>query len=324
MDLRAHQSWSPAVRSLVARAAGLTDEQLVDFGGFESFVFRAPHPSGPGFLKATWNGRRTPEQILAELHFVEHLADHGARVARPLPFPGGAMVVTVPGELDAFHLSWFAEVPGSCLRTDPWSISMITGWGATLGRMHRLARSYPGPPAGCARSPWDTEYAVATEGDDPELLHASAAVVAQVAELPRSAETFGPMHGDPHHNNIHWDRGVAWVFDFDDMMDFWFVSDLAVALFYETMRAGPTHAQRLTAFRRALTPLLTGYVREHTLDEAQLGQLPLFMKLREVDLRAAVLRSVSPERRTDWHTRFLTESADRLRGGQPALGIQMM
>lgn len=325
MDLRARQSWSPRVRAHVARAAGLGEDELEEVGAFESFVFRAPHPSGTGYLKATWSGRRTPEQILAEVHFVEFLADQGARVARPLAFPGGGLVVTVPGEAHDFHLSWFAEAPGRLLRTEPWSTSMITAWGATLGRLHRLAGAYGGPPEGCARPAWTEEYSRDADpsSDRPEILERYAETVDAVAALPRSPEDFGPMHGDVHHNNVHWERGVPWVFDFDDMMDFWFISDLAVALYYEALRAGPELAQRRAAFERALTPLITGYLSERTLRPEELARLPLFLKLREQDLRAAMLRSVPPASRSEWLRRFLEETAVRITEGQPALGVRV-
>ena len=197
-------------------------------------------------------------------------------------------------------------------------------WGATIGLFHRLARNYPGPPPGCQRSPWTHEYSVSDRAgsDLPEIQAAYAETVARVAALPRTPESFGPIHGDLHQSNLHWtEDDRCHVFDFDDMMDFWFVSDLAVVLYYEAMGAGRHQSDRRAAYARARPLLLEGYHREHTIRDEVLGQIPLFMSLREQDLRAAVLRSVPPSKRTEWHHRFLADTARRIRAGEPALGL---
>jgi len=63
---------------------------------------------------------------------------------------------------------------------------------------------------------------------EPELLGPYEETVAAIRGLPRTAGAFGPMHTDLHSHNIFWVDGEPRVFDFDDMLEFWFVAGLAL------------------------------------------------------------------------------------------------
>ena len=106
------------------------------------------------------------------------------------------------------------------------------------------------------------------------------------------------------------------------MLDFWFVADLSIILYYAMMR--PIWTDNLQAdFVRVHGALMEGYHRQHTLPAASRAALPLFMQLREHALRAVSLRSVPEERRTERWWRYINGATDRIVSGAPPQGLDL-
>lgn len=324
MEMEPHikARFTPDVRAQVAAVVGVSVSALEDLGGFESFVFRLPEHRL--VVKATWSGRRTEAQLGAELHFVNHLADHGAPVCRALPLADGALIGAVPAEGGVFRITAFAEAPGRVLRREDWTEEILRTWGETVGTLHRLSTAYPGPPPPLARPTWEAEHGAYRHilRDEPDMLACFDALLAEVAALPRTPGTFGAVHTDLHRNNLHWQDGRAMVFDFDDMLDFWFASDLAIVLYYGVLNPIWTDS-RQADFERLYPMIMEGYARQHTLPDEAVATIPLFMRLREQVLRAVVLRSIPPDRRPPQQVRYLEAVTARILAGEPALGLRI-
>ncbi|MDZ7685247.1 MAG: hypothetical protein U5O39_09815 [Gammaproteobacteria bacterium] len=93
MDQRAIDAFTPPVRERVFASRDLKAQQLVDLGGFESFVFACE--SRRSILRITHTSHRDADQLLAELEWIADLHHHGAAVCRPLPGPSGELVTPV-------------------------------------------------------------------------------------------------------------------------------------------------------------------------------------------------------------------------------------
>ncbi|MHC4959744.1 MAG: phosphotransferase, partial [Planctomycetota bacterium] len=131
-----------AVRAGVARVVGIATDALVTLGGFESYVYETVVGGQPRIVKATYSDRRTPEQIGAELHFVNYLADGGAPVCRALPLADGDLLGTVPAATGAFFVSAFEKAPGAMLANEERTDEHWIRWGALVGSLHRLSTRY--------------------------------------------------------------------------------------------------------------------------------------------------------------------------------------
>lgn len=323
MEPSVRAQYTSDVRAAVATAVGAAPAGMRDLGGFESFVHEVEIEGRTRIVKATWGGRRTPEEMGAELHFTSYLADAGAAVCRPVALAGGELQCAVPSAGGVFHVTCWTQVPGRSLRRDELVPAVFHPWGALLGRLHRLSAAYPGPPAPFARPSWKSEAEGLTVHmvDEPEIRSRFLALVAELDALPRSRETFGAMHTDPHHGNVFWHAGRPWAIDFEDMVDFWFVADLAIVLFYAVM-SPPPGADRQVLYDAFAGPLWQGYATEHTLPEEARAALPLFLSLREHELRAVVLRSIPAAERSPGWVAFLEESKQRILAGEPALGLR--
>lgn len=312
-----------AVQAAVARLAGVAPEALRLLGGFESFVYEAEVNGEPRILKSTWAGRRTPEQLEAEAHFLRYLADHGAGVCGALPLSTGNFVETVPAEDDAFHVTAFEKAPGEQVLVGEWDHAHFERCGELIGTLHRLATDYTPPPPPAGRPTWESEY-----GEIAGILEREPVMAAhydwifqEIAQLPRERGAFGPMHGDLHSHNMFWHDGRPKAFDFDDMLHFYFVSDLAIVLYYSVLNLA--REERTAHYHAVREPLLRGYAREHALPAWCMNALPLFLALREHTLRAVVIRSVPRGERGEWWDTYIRESKHRVREGRPPLDIQL-
>jgi Ser/Thr protein kinase RdoA (MazF antagonist) len=312
------------VHARVARAVGVDTAALVDIGGFESYVHETVVAGKPRIVRSTWHARRSREELGAELHFIGALADEGVPACRALPLASGELLATAPSEAGAFHICSFEKAPGTMLPREAWTDETFEVWGALAGRMHRVGAAYAGPPPPLRRASWEQEYAEieAIVAADPPFRSALADVLDRIRALPRSRATFGPMHTDLHAHNLFWHEGKPHVFDFDDMLDFWFVADLAIILYYAVMSPIWSCGDRQADYDQAKEALLRGYAREYTLPAGELDTLPLFLDLREQTLRAVIVRSVLPEERSEFWTRYLADAEVRIRAGAPALGLR--
>ena len=323
MEPAVRSQFTDEVHARVARAVGVEPAELAVVGGFESYVHEAVIDGMPHIVRSTWHERRTPEEIGAELHFVGALADAGVPACRALPLANGELLTTVPSEAGAFHVCCFEKAPGGVLERAVWTDETFEIWGALAGQMHRVGATYGGPPAPMRRPTWQEEYAEirAIVDDDPPFREALVGLLGRIEQLPRTPATFGPMHTDLHRHNLFWHEGTPRVFDFDDLLDFWFVADIAIILYYAVMnpiwRADDTQAD----YDRVKAATLRGYAREYELPEGALDTLPLFLDLREHTLHAVIIRSILPEERSESMRRYMVETKARILAGAPALGL---
>jgi len=312
-----------AVHAQVARMVGVAPSELRTLGGFESFVYEADVAGTPRIVKATWHGRRTREEMGAELHFVNYLADGGAPVCRAVPLASGELIETVPATEGAFHVCAFEKARGAQLKREQLTDEIVARWGALVGNLHRLSTSYPGPPLPLRRPTWEIEHAAIERiiVGEPEIHRRFRRIIDAIAQLPRETGAFGAMHTDLHHHNVFWHEGQPRAFDFDDMLDFWFVSDLAIVFYYGVLAPVWHDDDRQADFDRLRAAVLRGYATEHSLPDWSYDALPLFLALREHTLRAVILRSIPESERTPWWQQYLSDATARILEDRPALDL---
>lgn len=216
-----------------------------------------------------------------------------------------------------------AKAPGRVLRREDFTPEVFRAWGAMVGRLHRLSTRYPGPPAPLARPAWEVEVGSLADlvAHEPEAHARFIEVLERLETLARDRDTFGTMHTDLHRHNIHWHEGRMHVFDFEDAIEFWFVSDLAIVLYYAVL-APLDDADPQGCYDAWKGPLLDGYATEHALPAEALDTLPLFLSLREHTLRAVIVRSVPAAERSPWWAQYVERATARILSGEPALGLQ--
>lgn len=309
--------------NMLLRLQELLKAEAIEYlGGFENEVFRLCESGNAKVVRVTANSHRTELQLRAELDFVDYLADQDISVARPVPFPGGEMMVELDpmggGESgDCAELRWvtlFEAAPGGpplAEDLDDEKGALFERLGRLLAAMHTASRSYTPSSAHMVRHSWREDELVNFEkyipAEDEGLLKACLEVRAKVDALPRDDSQFGLVHGDLHQGNFFVHDGEITAFDFDDCSYHWFASDIAMTLYYLRW---PKAASSALVEGTQLAALRRGYETIRKFDERWLEWIPLFFALRDAVLLVSFLMRGSPD--------DLEESAKEIYDGRAA------
>jgi len=129
-------------------------------------------------------------------------------------------------------------------------------------------------------------------------------------------EAFGLVHCDLHFGNFFLEthKQIITLLDFDDCAYGWFVMDIAVPLFdilvLYTARKKEKYGQDF------LRNFMTGYLAENPLSMFWLEQLPLFLKLVEINVYDLVAKSY-PDPADEWVMKFMPGRQKRLENDTP-------
>jgi Ser/Thr protein kinase RdoA (MazF antagonist) len=97
--------------------------------------------------------------------------------------------------------------------------------------------------------------------------------------LPKDRNSYGLIHGDAHPWNLLLHKGNIILTDFDFCEYNWFVSDIAVALFYALM--APIEGMDKISFARCfMENFMSGYGKANNIEAYWMKQIATFLRLR--------------------------------------------
>jgi len=276
--------------------------------GFESFIYEFNRPDGDYILRLGHSLRRTPEHIRGEVDWINYLSDNGVSVARAVLSEDGNLVEPLDdGQGGQFLCTAFVKARGVIAGKDQINARLFLNYGRLLGRMHALAKAYRPPNPAWKRYAWDDPE---NNTPDRQLLPAEAAVRGKYCQLwehllalRRDPEGYGMIHQDAHTANLLVDENYTLtLFDFDDCVYGHFIYDIAMTLFYIVGWGGEDRAGFTERF---MSRFLQGYREHNRLDPRWLVEIPHFLKLREIDLFAAILFTMGENPADAWCARFM-------------------
>ncbi|MBN1296918.1 phosphotransferase [bacterium] len=313
---------------------GLDSNRWDELDGFESFIFDCAVLGVPEsdrdhriILRVGHSGRRRVEMVRGEIDFIRYLSDRGISAARALPFATGNTIETFEdGQGEEFIAVAFRKIIGTPPATAGWTDARFEDYGQLVGRMHRLTKAYRVPDPAWKRPEWDDpvmhEVEESLDAGNRVAVERYRACCERAAALSRDIDAYGLVHFDVHGGNMLVDdAGELRVFDFDDAHYTWFANDIAVVLYY--MLWGVADPPAFTD--RFMTRFLTGYTRENRLDAAWLETIPLFMKMRQIDLYALLHRSSEGDQldASDpgerWRLAFIARNRPRIENDVPVV-----
>lgn len=319
MDIQIRERWNITVLTEAARRYGIAADQIRPLDAFESFIFE--YQAGPRayILRIAHSLRRTEALIQGEAEWINFLAEGGVGAARAVPSCSGSLVETIPdGQGGSFLATAFEKAAGHP-PWDLWSPRLYETYGELIGRMHARSKDYqPSNPA-LRRPDWDADLFEFVERYLPVSESAAVekyrALKAAALRLPRSRDVYGLIHQDAHGSNLLVDQaGQITLFDFDECAYSWFINEIAIVLFYIVQDA--EDAPTFTA--EFLTHFLRGYTRACPLDRTWLAHVPLFLKLRELEMYAVLHRDFDVENiDNEWCARFMRGRKKRIEQDQP-------
>jgi Ser/Thr protein kinase RdoA (MazF antagonist) len=128
--------------------------------------------------------------------------------------------------------------------------------------------------------------------------------------LPRDPDGYGMIHEDAHTGNLFVDEEYTLtLFDFDDCGYGHFIYDIAMVLFYIVGWGGD---DRPGFTGRFMPAFLQGYRQYNRLQPRWLPDIPRFLKLREIDLFAAILFTEGEQPEDAWCARFMQGRREKI------------
>ncbi len=296
----------------------LTDAKILD--GFESFIFNVRRDDCDFILRIGHSSRRNPDLIQGEVEFVTHLRGAGLSVPQVLPSANQLLVESIEAQDgSSFLATLFEKAPGHHPAGEDWTPALAQSMGQFMGKLHRLSKEFsPSLPRfkrfSIAEDFVEVEHiglSVLHAHDGP-VLQAYRDTVAAIQQLPQDHESYGLCHADFHGGNFFiTDDGVITLFDFDDCQYAWFVYDIAMALFY-VISHDCTHEIELEKARTFLSGFWSGYLVENELAPSWLEHIPLFLRLREIDLYFLIHRSMDMTNLDRWCASFMDRRREKI------------
>jgi Ser/Thr protein kinase RdoA (MazF antagonist) len=244
-------------------------------------------------LRININSPRTPENLKAEVSWVNHLyLDDRVKVAKPIPSNQGELFASVQDIRSSrdLHCVLYSWLPGSELEDEP-ELVQIKALGAAMAQMHVVARNFQLPADSNLPSldhvMWWTEDFLLSEKsvldqESKDLVGQTLQVIDNHIKSLYVGATPIVIHADLHGGNVLWDVDSLSVLDFDDSGIGLPVQDLATAIYYldtpeqdEALRAGystvaplPEMSERdLEVFLIQRRVILLNYLYETTNEE---------------------------------------------------------
>ncbi len=274
-------------------------KMFASYEGAANLVYEYELERKPLILRISFTSERSVEQIQAELHFVNYLAEHGVRVSEPVYSQNGNLVETVQAGGIPFHIVSFVKGKGMRVpdneyryRPDVPIEEYFQNWGQVLGQMHALTKTYRPANEQTKRPAWfdlhKNRFALETRIPDrlSFLRDRINSILKDIRDLPYDQDSFGLIHGDFNDGNftVNYANGDITVFDFDDACYFWFMYELASAWeggIGRVMFRGLTERKNFMA--HYMEQVMEGYNRQNSLSDEWLARLPLFIKLIQAE-----------------------------------------
>lgn len=204
---------------------------------------------------------------------------------------------------------------------DQWDDLQFQTLGRSISRMHAIARGYV-PSKDVSYIEWETGGNLFNRQIENEhwLKERQSQLLEQIRTLPRPTDAYGLVHCDLHFGNffVETHKQIITLIDFDDCAYGWFAMDIAVLLFDILVLYPGTDKDEYGL--NFLHSFLTGYLTENQLSMFWLEQLPLFLKLLEINIYDMVAKSY-PDNADEWVIKFMTGRKERLENDTPYMNL---
>lgn len=320
MDPKIASLYNENILATARECYGIAAEKIKLLDGFESFMYEFSRLDGEYILRIGHSSRRTPDLIRGEVDWINTLANNGVTVARAVISDAGQLVELIDdGQEGQFLCTAFVKAQGAIAGKEQINETLFCNYGQLLGKMHAAAKTYiPADPA-WKRFTWDDPENIILDHQlgrtEKVILEKFEKLFFHLRSLPCDPDGYGIIHQDAHLGNLFVDEDYTiTLFDFDDCVYGHFIYDIAMVLFYSSMwgRDDPT------AFTRRFMPVFfEGYCEYNRLDPSWLKELPNFLKLREIDLFAAILFTMGENPENAWSARYMQDRRARIESDVP-------
>ena len=257
-----------------AAAARWDCESAVFLRSSTSHVFVArPVRPGPRLVLRMRPERSDGAVLQRSAEIAAALHGAGAPVMTSAASTAGRLVEQVEG----YHAMALIAAEGEVRDNDEIDPATARAWGRLLADFH-------------------DRTAAVTAPDVPQMAAlTSDPMAARLAELPRTPEVHGLLHGDPEPDNVVWTAAGGVFVDFDDVRRGWFAADVGFAL---RAWGPPARAPDLAAPVPAA--FVAGYRERRPLSDEELSWLPLLAAAAAAETLAELAPGLVERPQPDW------------------------
>jgi Ser/Thr protein kinase RdoA (MazF antagonist) len=319
MDQLIKDRYNDTILQEAMRRYGITNDHIHSVDAFESFIYEFERDSHAYILRIGHSFRRSESLVLGEVDWINYLAEGGVSVAKAILSESGKLVEVIEDQWGGtFLVTAFVKAQGQA-PWDLWTPKLYKSYGAMIGQIHTLSKSYQPNQAAWKRPDWNNDLFEFVERYLPESESIAKKkyrdICSHVNTLAKDRESYGLTHQDAHGNNLFVDKmGQITLFDFDECAYNWFINDIAVVLFYIVQ-----DAEDWRVFTEEfLSHFLRGYGQAYTFDFTWLKEIPNFLKIREIELYAVMHRDFDVNNIDDeWCARFMHNRKSRIEDDVP-------
>jgi amicoumacin kinase len=319
MDPRIAARFNDDILAAVRQRFAIAPSSLKILDGFESFIYSVARSDGDYILRIGHSERRSPDHIRGEVEWINFLAERGVGVARACPSDLGNIVEPIDDHQGGqFLCTLFVRAPGEPLRSDQLSEHFFSNYGRLIGQMHALTKDYLPINVAWKRYAWDGSENNTPDRQLPEgeqnIRRKHEALLYHLRALPCERDGYGLIHQDAHPGNFFVDEhNRITLFDFDDCVYGHFIYDISMVFFYTAVgQNGPA------ALQAGFFPFFfSGYREENRLDPCWLAEIPHFLKLREIDLFAAILFTMGENPKDEWCSQYMNGRRQKIENDVP-------
>ena len=203
MEEKIRSRFTHEILAETVRRYGVSPVALEELDGFESFIYGYEKDEQKYILRIAHSLRRSEVWIRGEVDWINYLVDGGVGASMVIESEDGNLVEAVDdGQGGAFLATVFEHAPGIPAWEFGWDDALYRSIGITVGRMHRLTKSYRPRDPLAERPQWDDpimllDPAWLLEGDQI-VWDKYAEIVARCRTLPQTERDYGLIHFDVH------------------------------------------------------------------------------------------------------------------------------
>lgn len=274
---------------------GIAKEECHFIGGFQNLVYSYTKNNKNYVLRFSHDSHCSDTLILAELDWINYLADNGLSVCKSIQSIRQVDCEMVETNKDRYYVVAFEMAKGHKININnesEWNEEFFSRWGSMVGRIHSLTKKYKSKQVN-ARRPHqydkDQEFihTISKKLEDTQTFSLEKFIFLSEVLNPdpkKEHDLYGLVHNDIHSGNFHVLGKELQLFDFDECSYNWFGNDIAIPLFYSVSEATPKYIERTEFAKKFLHHFLNGYAKEISITDDTLKHIPSLLKMREVVL----------------------------------------
>jgi amicoumacin kinase len=297
-------------------------------GDFENYVYEVHRKGIPYILRLTHSSHRSTGEVEAELNWINHLHKHRVNVSLVNHSDEGNLVEVIKSRETYFIACLFDKAPGVPVKVnDPlFNDQLFYKWGRLTGHMHRVTKGFDQDEY--RRERWDQDDVLnyekyVTSPLDKGIIEKGNQNKERISSFIETQDSFGLIHSDIHPGNFFYHDGDLHVFDFDDSTQFFFVSDVAIPLYYSVWWKfrNETLETRSQFGERFLIAFLQGYMTECEIEEEWVKRIPHFLLLRDMTLYSVFHKKWDVEKLSEGERSLLSQIRERLHHDEPIVDL---